>query len=230
VHIAIDRVSISLIVCLLSLVLRRSFVRFFGWFSRFSAAFTVKFPLSVRASAVIGFEGTVSLHIYKSKAKFDAKTYANTVRRVHFPAIRKGQHTEAVYWLQVRARSICAFRRSFVLFLTPHNVLVWMVRSFVQDGASQHTAELMDELFEREGITKVEGFPARSPDLNLIENVWAEMARGMMGHSVWSESGLVAAIRQEWAKISDSYIQRLYGSWWDRLQAVKDAEGGVTRY
>jgi Transposase len=115
-------------------------------------------------------------------------------------------------------------------FFTPRVVYVRIDWSLAQDGAPQHTAELVSDVFERAGVPRDGTFPARSPDLNLIENVWAEMAKGMLGHAVWTEAGLVAAIRQEWAKITPNYVQRLYGSWWDRLQAVVNANGGATRY
>lgn len=37
-------------------------------------------------------------------------------------------------------------------------------------------------------------------------------------------------ILEAWNAIPDSYIEGLYKSWWDRCQAVIDAEGGLTRY
>jgi hypothetical protein len=37
-------------------------------------------------------------------------------------------------------------------------------------------------------------------------------------------------ILEAWDAVPDDYIQSLYNSWWDRCQAVIDANGGPTKY
>ncbi|KAA6345747.1 MAG: hypothetical protein EZS28_052137, partial [Streblomastix strix] len=44
-----------------------------------------------------------------------------------------------------------------------------------QDNASIHTAKLTKELLEAEDIQSVQA-PARSPDLNPIENAWTQLS------------------------------------------------------
>ena len=43
---------------------------------------------------------------------------------------------------------------------------------FQQDGAPAHKAEIIDEFFEAKGITVLD-WAAKSPDINVIEHLWA---------------------------------------------------------
>ena len=41
---------------------------------------------------------------------------------------------------------------------------------------------------------------------------------------------LKSIILEAWNTVPDEYIQTLYDSWYDRCQAVIDAQGGPTKY
>jgi len=75
-----------------------------------------------------------------------------------------------------------------------------------------------------------ETFPPNSPDLNLIENIWGIMAQGMAQRNIETADDLDRAIKAEWEAISPTTLQRLYLKYKDRLRAVIDARGGVTKY
>jgi transposase len=99
-----------------------------------------------------------------------------------------------------------------------------------KDNAAPHSAKATKKWFGRQGVVRDEWFPPHSPDLNLIEHVWAQMAQAMRARTVRTRNELVQALKEEWAKVDSVMCQRLYESMKDRLQAVIDADGGHTRY
>lgn len=99
-----------------------------------------------------------------------------------------------------------------------------------QDNASAHNFQPVGEWLDRNGIARDATFPPRSPDLNLIENVFALMTREVQTHAINSENQLISAIVRAWSLIDVVTIQRLYGSWRARVAAVIAAGGGYTKY
>jgi transposase len=57
-------------------------------------------------------------------------------------------------------------------------------------------------------------WPAKSPDLNPIENVWGLLARAVYpnGKQYNDQNELKSAIILEWTNISQEYLQRLIDS------------------
>jgi transposase len=48
---------------------------------------------------------------------------------------------------------------------------------FMQDGARCHTCKDVKTYLAKKGVNVLEGWPAHSPDLNMIESLWAELDR-----------------------------------------------------
>jgi len=88
----------------------------------------------------------------------------------------------------------------------------------------------VDDWLDRSGVRRDQTFPPNRPDLNLQEDVWAQMVKYMMGENVQTVARLERAIRKVWAKIDTPFLQRLYGTWRRRLRAVIAANGGNTKY
>ncbi|KAG2773851.1 hypothetical protein PC129_g16332 [Phytophthora cactorum] len=84
---------------------------------------------------------------------------------------------------------------------------------YQQDNASIHRSKLSIEFFEEEGI-KLLDWPARLPDLNPIENVWAMMARIFYhnGKQYDSVAEMRAAIIAAWEALDTSYLGKLVDS------------------
>ena len=61
----------------------------------------VKFPARVNISAVIMSRGTASLVLYPPNTTTTAKTYLDTLQRVHIPAVRRLFPADDFTWIQV---------------------------------------------------------------------------------------------------------------------------------
>jgi len=72
-------------------------------------------------------------------------------------------------------------------------------------------------------------WPAKSPDLNLIEEVWSMLKRNLK-RSYSDVESLEKDVKKAWKSLESTYIKTLYGSMGRRIQAVRDAEGGPTDY
>ena len=71
---------------------------------------------------------------------------------------------------------------------------------------------------------------ANSPDLNLVENCWAWIAKKLVGQTFATEAALENAIKAAWAERPSTLIPSLYNSMVRRLTAVMTSRGDVTRY
>ncbi|CAK9827499.1 Transposable element Tc3 transposase [Anthophora retusa] len=102
---------------------------------------------------------------------------------------------------------------------------------FQQDNASIHTAKLVKDWFEEQEITCLE-WPALSPDVNIIENVWGYLSRKVYinNRQYSSREELINAIEKEWNDILLSYIETLYKSLPNRIFLIINNNGGCTKY
>jgi DDE superfamily endonuclease len=109
---------------------------------------------------------------------------------------------------------------------------------FMQDNAPIHTAQVVKEYFESEGIPLLP-WPPYSPDLNPIEHLWhliktwlqknrPDLCHG--GKSEEDRAALGRAIVEAWDAIPQESIDGLIRSMGKRCKAVIKAEGWHTKY
>jgi transposase len=102
---------------------------------------------------------------------------------------------------------------------------------FQQDGAPCHTSKETKKFLEEKGIKTV-AWPAKSPDLNPIENVWSWMVKeiyfGKPAYKTVNE--LKEAIFDAWKRIPDSVIDKLIDSMPHRLHKVIEKKGKSIDY
>ncbi|KAJ1031654.1 hypothetical protein NDA13_002045 [Ustilago tritici] len=102
---------------------------------------------------------------------------------------------------------------------------------FQQDNACPHTAKVAKEYLEEVKLN-VLPWPAMSPDLNPIEHVWQQLKKWLyqQRYTINNKVQLIAAINRFWATFPKESVQALIKSMPRRLQAVRVAKGGHTKY
>ena len=75
-------------------------------------------------------------------------------------------------------------------------------------------------------------WPANSPDLNPIENLWHILRSNIRKRKVQprNKQALIEALQEEWGKIDIEKVNNLCLSMPRRLQMVIDKKGGSTKY
>lgn len=102
--------------------------------------------------------------------------------------------------------------------------------TFMQDGASCHTANIVREWFGMCELNYFESWPANSPDLNPIENVWSMMKKKLQDLDTSSVAKLKQAVVQVWGELSPTYLEKLADSVPRRLESVIKRKGNSTKY
>lgn len=84
---------------------------------------------------------------------------------------------------------------------------------FQDDNATPHCSRQTNTWKQENGIQKF-NWPAQSPDLNIIENVWRcikiKLSREI--DNIKNRDDLVAAVTRIWNGLSQTYIRSLYAS------------------
>ena len=101
----------------------------------------------------------------------------------------------------------------------------------MEDGAPVHRSKLCEQWRQAHRLEKLK-WPANSPDLNLIENLWKILKDAVQHGSICPKntSDLRVVIAREWKIISSQKLLLLCHSMPTRLQAVIEASGGHTRW
>lgn len=102
---------------------------------------------------------------------------------------------------------------------------------FQQDNAAIHTSSYTKEFLRSHNVDVLD-WPACSPDLNPIENLWGLMARRVYqnGRQFHDVAELKTAIKEIWAEISIETLRKLTESMPNRLFHVIRNNGSHTKY
>jgi transposase len=110
--------------------------------------------------------------------------------------------------------------------------------TFMHDNASIHRAYIVREWLEEEGIPVLD-WPAYSPDLNPIKNMWPLLKTGLLKDHAYLTNApkndetirqLKRAAVDVWSRVRDSTVNKCIDSMPERIQEVIDAHGWYTRF
>jgi len=108
--------------------------------------------------------------------------------------------------------------------------------SFMEDGSPVHTAKICSQFRSQRNIRKFPldetKWPARSPDLHPIENLWSHLKRKLRRLSVYptTKDSIMRAIQKIWKTYDVSFVRKYLSGYRRRLEACILSKGGATKY
>ncbi|GFU79017.1 acyl-CoA dehydrogenase family member 11 [Trichonephila clavipes] len=102
---------------------------------------------------------------------------------------------------------------------------------FMDDNATCHRTLAVQDCLDSEGIQRLV-WPARSPDLNPIENVWDALGRQVAGRNYPStnKNTLIRALTEEWDKLPQQLLDNVVQSMVRRVECCITLHGGHIPY
>ena len=100
---------------------------------------------------------------------------------------------------------------------------------FQQNNAKPHSQRVTTAWLRSKRV-QVLDWPACSPDLSPIENVWRIMKRKIQQQRPWTLEQLKSYIKQEWERIPPTTLQQLVSSVPKCLLSVVKRKGDVTQW
>ena len=111
---------------------------------------------------------------------------------------------------------------------------------FQQDNCPIHRAHTNRNWLDEEKIRVLDGWPAKSPDLNLIEQVWHQLKKELEGEMTGFKGAYPKRQDQLWVKVHAAWerlrskdppvVKALYRSMGKRIAYVLDKQGASTPY
>jgi transposase len=101
--------------------------------------------------------------------------------------------------------------------------------TFQQDNAPPHTAKTTKRFFLDNNID-VLPWPASSPDLNPIENIWGILKQQVDRRKPANKADLITITKEEWEHIDMDMVRRCIESMPHRIEKVIENEGNKINY
>ena len=104
--------------------------------------------------------------------------------------------------------------------------------TLLQDSDPKHTSAVVRSFLDQHGTSyfSKDDWPAQSPDINIMEDVWAMLLDAINKQPPHTIRQLEAALKREWKKLPQHKLSNAVNSMPARLAAVRAAKGGSTKY
>ena len=100
---------------------------------------------------------------------------------------------------------------------------------FMQDNSTPHTAAIVTNWMQQHGVERLP-WPANSPDLNPLENLWAKMKRALDTAGPMNNAEQAwQMVQLQWNRIPLPFIRQLITSMPRQVAAVIAAQGRNTK-
>lgn len=94
-----------------------------------------------------------------------------------------------------------------------------------EDGAGAHACS---EYLKNKGVQVMPAvWPARSPQLSVIEDLWAILQRRVAEHHPMDRDSMIQALQHEWDALSDEEIHNLIMEFPNRVRKCANGGGDV---
>lgn len=98
------------------------------------------------------------------------------------------------------------------------------------DGAPCHRSASTSAFLQNRQIRILDSWPAQSPDLSPIENLWDKLKENVKNRHPQTRQELWNITKQEFESLPNEYIKKLYESMTRRIKAVINSKGNCTKY
>ena len=100
---------------------------------------------------------------------------------------------------------------------------------YQHDNARPHVSNMAQSFFKKNNTEQLK-WPANSPDLNIIENVWSILDDKLLNLSINNLGDLKKGIQKAWSEISTDTIEKLFQSMSKRVRQVMHFKGFPCNY
>ena len=97
------------------------------------------------------------------------------------------------------------------------------------DNDTKNTSKVVEKWLKYNKV-KVLEWPSQSPDLNLVEHLWAEVKKRLRARRTKNLTQLHQLCQEEWAKIHPTYCGNLVEGYLKSLTQIKPFKGNATKY
>lgn len=101
---------------------------------------------------------------------------------------------------------------------------------FVQDLDPKHRAKSTSAYLDEVAPDRMKDFPAKSPEINIIEDMWSAVARAIEHYNITSVDQLKRLVKKAWDELPWELVRKSVDSIPRRLKAIIKAEGGRVKY